>query len=552
MGTNKNGATLLVECLVQQGVEYIFGIPGAKIDAVFDALVDSPIKVIVCRHEQNAAFMAAAYGRLTGNPGVVLVTSGPGVSNLATGLLTATTEGDPIIAIGGNVARSMSLKSSHQSTDNIKLMEAVTKERMAVLVPENIPEIVENAFRIAKKPRSGSVFISVPQDITHEETSVKAHAALSPIQYGSAAEHIIHQAANKLKAAKCPVLLLGLEATRPENTKALRQLLSQNPLAVVSTYQAAGVISHELLNCFVGRVGLFKNQPGDKLIDEADLIMTIGYDPVEYDPEIWNSDNSKRIIHLDYNPAEIHTTYLPELEVIGDMASTINKLASELKESTHKKPIARISEYQRELNDKIASGAQHTGSLLHPLRFIYELSQVADDNTIVISDIGTHYMWLARYFYCYQPHHLLFSNGQQTLGVALPWAIAACMVHPEKTVISVSGDGGFLFSANELETAVREKVHFIHFVWCDGTYDMVREQQLMKYNRDSAVHFGAVDIVRYAESFGALGLRVHHSDEFSQVLQEAMQAKGPVLVEIAIDYSDSQELFASAHDFVGD
>ncbi len=552
MGTNKNGATLLVECLEQQGVEYIFGIPGAKIDAVFNALIDSPIKVIVCRHEQNAAFMAAAYGRLTGKPGVVLVTSGPGVSNLATGLLTATTEGDPIIAIGGNVARNMSLKSSHQSTDNIKLMEAVTKERMAVLVPESIPEIVENAFRIATEPRSGAVFISVPQDITHEDTSAKAHTALSPIQYGPAAEHLIREAANKLNKAQCPVLLLGLEATRPENTKALRQLLTQNPLAVVSTYQAAGVISHDLLHCFVGRVGLFKNQPGDKLIDEADLIMTIGYDPVEYDPEIWNSDNSKRIIHLDYNPAEIHTTYLPELEVIGDMASTINKLAFELKESDRQKPIARIGEYQKELNDKIASGAQHTGPLLHPLRFIYELSQVADDNTIVISDIGTHYMWLARYFYCYQPHHLLFSNGQQTLGVALPWAIAACLVHPEKTVISVSGDGGFLFSANELETAVREKVHFIHFVWCDGTYDMVREQQLMKYNRDSAVHFGAIDIVKYAESFGALGLRVHHSDEFSLVLQEAMQAQGPVLVEIAIDYSDSRELFASAHDFVGD
>ncbi|BCA94413.1 acetolactate synthase [Legionella antarctica] len=551
MQNEKNGSTLLVDCLVQQGVQYIFGIPGAKIDAVYDALIDSPVKVIVCRHEQNAAFMAAAYGRITGKPGVVLVTSGPGVSNLATGLLTATTEGDPIVAIGGNVARNMSLKSSHQSTDNIKLMEAVTKARMAILMTENIPEIIENAFRIATEPRSGAVFISIPQDISHQSTTIKAPKVLPAINYGPAPDKTIQKAATLLNQARRPVLLLGLEATRAENTQAIRQLLTKTPLAVVCTYQAAGVITRELLHCFVGRVGLFKNQPGDRLIDEADVIATIGYDPVEYDPEIWSSA-SKKIIHLDYKPAEIHTTYMPELEVIGDIALSLRKLAPELNLKIAEDYTRHIFEYQKELKEKISSGAKFTGKLLHPLRFIYELNQVVDDNMMVISDIGTHYMWLARYFYCYQPHHLLFSNGQQTLGVALPWAIAACLVYPKKTVISVSGDGGFLFSANELETAVREQVHFIHFVWCDGSYDMVREQQLMKYKRDSAVHFGPVDIVKYAESFGALGLRVSHSSEFSRVLKEAMQAEGPVLVEIPIDYSDSHELFTAAHDFVGD
>lgn len=345
---------------------------------------------------------------------------------------------------------------------------------------------------------------------------------------------------------------MGLEATRPQNTLAIRQLLTKIPFAVVSTYQAAGVISRDLVHCFVGRIGLFKNQPGDKILDEADLVMTVGYNPVEYDPELWNTNKLKKIIHLDYNPAEIHTTYMPQLEVIGDIASSINLLAPQLELILSHEYSAHVAVYQKELLDKINSGSKYNGGLLHPLRFIYELNRVADDNMIMISDIGTHYMWLARYFYCYQPHQLLFSNGQQTLGVALPWAIASCMVHPKKTVISVSGDGGFLFSANELETAVREKVHFIHFVWCDGTYDMVREQQLMKYHRDSAVHFGPVDIVKFAESFGATGLRVTHSNEFSQIFEEAMRAQGPVLVEIPIDYSDSHELFACAHDFVGD
>lgn len=550
MQNKNNGATLLVACLVKQGVEYVFGIPGAKIDAVFDALLDSSIKLIVCRHEQNAAFMAGAYGRLTGKPGVVLVTSGPGVSNLATGLLTATTEGDPIIAIGGNVSRNMKLKSSHQSTDNIRLMEAVTKAQMEVVMTENIPEIIQNAFRIATMPRSGAVFISLPQDISHEKIDLQAQEALSPLQYGLAPESVINHAARLIDEAKIPVLLLGLEASRPQNTAAIRNLLHKIPIGVVCTYQGSGVISRDLLSCFVGRVGLFKNQPGDRLLDDADLIITIGYNPVEYDPELWNTNNTKRIIHLDYNPAEIHATYLPTLEVTGDIAENVKNISTLLVPHQSQDHLILAQKYQHELTDVIASGASHTGDKIHPLRFIYELQKIADDDTIVISDIGSHYMWLSRYYFCYQPHHLMFSNGQQTLGVALPWAISAALIYPHKKIISVSGDGGFLFSATELETAVREQTHFIHFVWCDGTYNMVQEQQLMKYGRDSAVHFGAVDIVKFAESFGATGFCVRHSDELSGIIAKALLVKGPVLVEISIDYSDNHALFMTGYDSI--
>ena len=543
-----NGARLVVQCLEQQGVRIVFGIPGAKIDAVFDALMDSSIKLVICRHEQNAVFMAAAYGRLTGRPGVVLVTSGPGVSNCVTGLLTATTEGDPVIAIGGNVSRAMQLKSSHQSTDNIKLVEAVTKARMNVVVAETIPEIIDNAFRIAMMPRSGAVFISLPQDISLQHIESQPLKCIGRPHYGVAPLDVIQKVAEQINQAKRPIFLLGLEASRPQTTHSIRTLLRKCPFGVVCTFQGAGVISRDLLTYFAGRVGLFKNQPGDQLIDSADLIVTIGYSPVEYDPEIWNSKNLKHIIHIDNNLAEIHASYAPELEVLGDISSNIDTLATLLKSNKAPDYLPWIQSLQTELMNVIERGASISGTKIHPLRFINELQKIADDNTIVISDIGSHYMWLARYYLCFQPHHLLFSNGQQTLGVAIPWAIAAGFVDPKQTIISISGDGGFLFSAMEMETAVREKIHFIHFVWCDGAYNMVQEQELMKYQRDSGVHFGPVDIVKFAESFGATGFRVNHANELAIVIAQAKKIKGPVLVEVPIDYSENHLLFTMSDD----
>lgn len=544
----RRGADLLVECLVKQGVDYIWGIPGAKVDAIYDALLDSPIKLVLCRHEQNAAFIASAYGRLTGKPGVVLVTSGPGVSNLATGLLTATTEGDPVIAIGAGVARAMKLKESHQSADNLKLMEAVTKARSEVLMVESIPEIIANAFRTALAPRSGAVFISIPQDVALEHTDLVPPAPVPPVLRGPAPLVCIKEALSLLMQAKNPVLFLGMEASKEENSKVLRKLLKHIPLPTIGTYQAAGVVSRELEHCFVGRVGLFNNQPGDALLASADLVITVGYDPVEYDPEIWNAAQGKKIIHIDYNPTDIHSCYAPDLELIGQISDTVHELYELLSlEQKHYELPPMVVRLRQELLAKIASGKTQTGSLMHPLRFIHDLRQSIDDRVTVISDIGTHHMWLARYFFSYNPHHLLFSNGQQTLGVGLPWAMAACYARPGTTVISISGDGGFLFSAMELETAVREKLHFVHFVWCDGAYNMVEEQQQMKYGRTSAVRFGAVDIVKYAESFGAHGFLIQQPDELIPVLQQAMQLDGPVLVQIHMDYSHNPQLFATVH-----
>lgn len=537
-----NGAQLLVACLEAQGVEYIFGIPGAKIDAVFNALLDSKIRLIVCRHEQNAAFIAAAYGRLTGKPGVVLVTSGPGVGNLVTGLLTATTEGDPLVAIGGNVAQSMGLRHAHQGTNNVKLMEAVTKQSVEVHHVDTIAEIVVNAFRVALEPTCGATFISFPQDIGSEITSIRPITQTQLPVYGRAAPAVLQQAITLINQARSPVLLLGMEASRPENTAAIHELLKRTPMAVVGTYQAAGAISTDYLDCFIGRVGLFKNQPGDQMLDLADVVITVGYNSVEYDSETWNADNKKTVIHIDYTPCQVHQTYHPVCELLGDIAANICALSQEI---TPRPPdfSKKIMRLRQELMDKIASGKNFDSSPIHPLRFIYELKQVVDSETTICCDIGTVYMWIARYFLSYHPHQLLFSNGQQTLGVALPWAIATHYARPRHKIISISGDGGFLFSAMELETAVREHIHLIHFIWRDGTYNMVLEQEVMKYKRKSGVDFGRIHVPSFAEGFGALGLELTHPDQFQTVFQQAVAAKKPVLVDVAIDYSHNKELF---------
>ncbi|MCF7852181.1 MAG: acetolactate synthase AlsS [Simkaniaceae bacterium] len=539
-----NGAKLFTECLVQQGVEYIFAIPGAKIDALFDALIDTPIKMILCHHEQNAAFMAASYGRLTGKPGVVLVTSGPGVSNLITGLLTANTEGDPIVAIGGSVPRSMKLKESHQSVNNVQLTEVATKKSFEITMVENIPEVVENAFRIATSPRSGATFISIPQDVLIEKTQQTLLNKVPCIEIGAAPNHLIEQASKWLQDAKNPVFLFGLEASRPQNTKAINSFLSKTRFAAVNTFQGAGVISKELLDCFVGRVGLFENQPGDQLLETADLIVAVGFDPVEYDPEIWSTKNvSKKLIHIDYHSANVRMGYVPSLELLGDIAENLYRISSNLTERSALINQKEVKPLQEKLIEVQNMEAEISGVKVHPLRFISDLHKAIDEETIVIGDVGTHYMWLARYFYTYRPHHLLFSNGQQTLGVSLPWAIAAKLAKPKQKVISISGDGGFCFSAMELETAVREKIHFVHCIWVDHAYDMVKQQQLMKYNRETVVEFGKIDFVKFAESFGAYGFRVNDSEELLPILQKAIHLDGPVIIEVPINYSENAELF---------
>jgi acetolactate synthase I/II/III large subunit len=541
------GAGLLVKSLEAQGVEYVFGIPGAKIDKVFDTLLDSKIKTVVCRHEQNAAFIASGIGRLTSKAGVVLVTSGPGCSNLVTGLATATSEGDPVVAIGGNVPSSMRLKQLHQSMDTVNLFRPITKFSAEIDAPGSIPEVVANAFRTAESGRPGAAFISAPEDLIAAETEAEILTPAAPEPLGPADPGEIAAAAGLINRASRPVLLLGLLASENLAAQAVRALLAKTHLPVVCTYQGAGVVPREFFHCFGGRVGLFRNQLADKLLDEADLVFTIGYYPVEYEPALWNRGRRRSIIHADSSAAGIDRDYRPQVELRGNIPATLKSLAAQLQPRDIAADSARLKEIARERETFAAAAAAANGFPVHPIRLVYELQKLLRDDMTVCLDMGSFHIWLARLLYSFRPRQLLFSNGQQTLGVGLPWAIAASLVRPREKVISISGDGGFLFSATELETAVRLKCNLVHLVWIDGAYDMVRFQEMAKYGRASGVDFGPVDVVRFAEAFGAQGLKIESPDQIAPTFKKALEMQGPVLIGVPVDYRDNYKLMEMVH-----
>lgn len=539
----KQGSKSVVESLINHHVDYVFGIPGAKIDGVFNELEDQGPELIVTRHEQNAAFMAQAIGRITGEPGVVIATSGPGASNLATGLVTATAEGDSVLAIAGQVKRSDLLKLTHQSMDNAALFQPITKYSAEIQDPETISEVIANAYRMAKSSKKGASFISIPQDVVDAPVQGNVIKPLSDPKLGSASADDIRYLAERIREAKLPVLLVGMRGSSEKETLAIRQLVGKTALPVVETFQAAGVISRELEAHFFGRVGLFRNQPGDMLLKRSDLVIAIGYDPIEYEARNWNAEKDARIIVIDEAPAEIDPFMQPERELIGDISATLDLLTGSLEpQQVSEDAKEYLASLQAELTERDIVQSKGEAGILHPLEVINTLqSKVTDDMTVTV-DVGSHYIWMARHFRSYEPRHLLFSNGMQTLGVALPWAISAALVRPNTQIVSVSGDGGFLFSAQDLETAVRKKLNIVHLIWNDGHYNMVEFQEKMKYQRASGVDFGPVDFVKYAEAFGAKGIRATSVEELEKALEEGFATEGPVIIDIPIDYRDNEKL----------
>lgn len=539
----KQGSKSVVESLINHHVDYVFGIPGAKIDGVFNELEDQGPELIVTRHEQNAAFMAQAIGRITGEPGVVIATSGPGASNLATGLVTATAEGDPVLAIAGQVKRGDLLKLTHQSMDNAALFQPITKYSAEIQDPETISEVIANAYRMAKSSKKGASFISIPQDVVDAPVQGNIIKPLSDPKLGSASADDIRYLAERIREAKLPVLLIGMRGSSEKETLAIRQLVEKTALPVVETFQAAGVISRELEAHFFGRVGLFRNQPGDMLLKRSDLVIAIGYDPIEYEARNWNAEKDARIIVIDEAPAEIDPFMQPERELIGDISATLDLLTGSLEpQQVSEDAKEYLASLQVKLTERDIVQSKGEAGILHPLEVINTLqSKVTDDMTVTV-DVGSHYIWMARHFRSYEPRHLLFSNGMQTLGVALPWAISAALVRPNTQIVSVSGDGGFLFSAQDLETAVRKKLNIVHLIWNDGRYNMVEFQEKMKYQRASGVDFGPVDFVKYAEAFGAKGIRATSVEELEKALEEGFATEGPVIIDIPIDYRDNEKL----------
>ncbi len=550
-----HGADIVIDSLRKHGVNLVFGIPGAKIDRLFEGLdgqdsEDAP-KLIVTRHEQNAAFMAQAYGRLTGKTGVAITTSGPGVGNLVTGIMTANAEGDPMLAIGGQVQRKDLHRATHQSTPSTEIMAPITQYSAEIQDPNNISEIMANAFEASQDARKGAAFVSLPQDVDDAEVTEKPLPIYETPKMGPADPNDLQKLVELIKNSKMPVILVGQRGADEEITTALRKLLSDYSLPVVETYQAAGVVSRDLeQQSYFGRIGLFRNQVGDQLLQQSDLVIAVGYDPIEYEPRNWNKEGNLRIVNLDTLPAQIDNHYTPIMQLVGNITTSLTELDKLLK--GYEYPLAateQLAKYKQELDQdkKIQVPASNDAS--HPLAVVHAIQENVTDDMHVALDVGSHYIWMARHFRCYQPRHLLISNGMQTLGVGLPWAMVAAMLYPEHKSVAVCGDGGFLFSGAELATAVQHHPNVVTIVWNDGGhYDMVKFQEEMKYSQAAGVKFGNVDIVKYAESFGATGLRVNEPADLTKVISQAFNIDGPVVVDVPVDYSNNKELAANLID----
>ncbi|MCH4208822.1 acetolactate synthase AlsS [Bifidobacterium sp.] len=567
----------LAAAMIDHGIRYVFGIPGAKVDQLFETLQYSAMpgtpKLIITRNEQDAALMAAGIGRLTGTPAVAVATSGPGASNLATGLVTATAEGDPVIAIAGQVPRGDLSRLTHQSIDSRGMMSPITKSSVEVQDPDNLAEAFDNAYATAVAAKKGAAFISVPQDVMgHEVRSERASRLPVPAQQASDPSTLTELLA-RVRAAKLPVILAGMRASERDAAAALRRFLTVNHLPVVETFQGAGIIPRSLERLYFGRVGLFRNQPGDEILRRSDLVITVGYDPIEYEARNWNVLSSTPIVCIDDVIPEFTREFQPDTVIPYGITPTLAALAS-LCEAGNAGGAAHEADKAGEAGVNASDAAWHlpkesraylnglrgrleqeslpprpaqrTGpdglALIHPLQIVHALQQRVDDDMTVSVDVGSHYIWMARNFRSYEPRHLLFSNGMQTLGVGLPWAIAAALVRPGKTVVSVSGDGGFLFSGQELDVAVREHLHIVQLVWNDEHYDMVRFQEMSKYGKDAGVALGHVDFVRYAESFGAKGRHVDGETSLDEALDWAFAQDGPVVIDVPVDYSHNHEL----------
>jgi acetolactate synthase-1/2/3 large subunit len=429
------------------------------------------------------------------------------------------------------------------------VLKPVTKYSASVGATHQINEVLANAFRAAESGRPGAAYVNLPQDMMaapcgQEPLPAPAFSGSGPADSGAIAE-----AARLINAASNPVVVLGMLASAPANSAALRTFLTKNSLPVVGTFQAAGAVGPEQLDNFGGRIGQLANQPADRLLDSGDLVITVGYDPVEYWPSLWNATSKRKIVLIDVLPASLDNCYLPSVELLGDIAATLEALTSQTQRSGRTAASAAILDQIKAERDKLAAeSASRGGYPVHPLRLVHELQQFLSGDVTVCMDVGSLYMWIARHLYSFRPRQVLISNAQQPLGIGLPWAIAASIVRPAEKVLSVSGDGGFLFSAMELETAVRFKANFVHLVWISESYDMVAAQELLKYGRVSGTVIGPIDYIKFAEAFGATGLMINKADQIAPVMKKAFDTPGPVIVGVHVDYSDNKQLFESLHE----
>ena len=531
-------AELFVRCLENEGVKTIFGIPGEENLYMMDALRDSSIEFITVRHEQGAAFMADVYGRLTGKAGVCLATLGPGATNLITGFADANMDRAPIVGIAGQGATTRMHKESHQILDLVNLFEPISKFSKEIREPEVIAELVRKAFKDAQAEKPGGAFISFPENIagmevSEDEVPLKVQSPVASV----APQEKIEQAAKIIDEARFPIIMAGNGVTRDHASDALVAFAEHLNIPVAQTFMAKGSIpfSHPLS---LGSVGLQAHDYVACGFDRADVVICIGFDMVEYHPKSWHPNKDKKIVHIDPTYAEVDAHYILEAGVLGEISSSLQGISAAAKNKHKGKSESLKGIIVNEL-DKFADDESYP---VKPQKILYDTRKAMAEEDILVSDVGAHKMWIARLFRCEKPNTCIISNGFASMGIGVPGAIAAKMTYPERNVLTITGDAGFMMNSQEIETALRYNIAIVIMIWNDSEYGLIKWHQERRFGRSGNISFNNPDFVKYAESFGAKGYRVEKAEDLLPILQQAFADNTVVVVDVPVDYSENMKL----------
>ncbi|AFY38106.1 acetolactate synthase, large subunit [[Leptolyngbya] sp. PCC 7376] len=541
-----NTAELLVKCLENEGVEYIFGLPGEENLHILEALKDSSIQFITVRHEQGGAFMADVYGRLTGKAGVCLSTLGPGATNLMTGVADANLDGAPLIAITGQVGTDRMHIESHQYLDLVAMFGPVTKWNRQIVRPSTTPEVVRRAFKIAQQEKPGAVHIDLPENIAAMETEgLPLTKASNEKIYASSRS--LNQAAQAIARSKNPVILAGNGAIRAKAAEELTEFATKLNIPVVNTFMGKGAIpyTHPLA---LWTIGLQQRDFITCAFEQSDLVIAVGYDLIEYSPKRWNPDGSTPIIHVGEAAAEIDSSYIPLAEVVGDIGDSLSEIMK--RADREGKPLPSYASVRSDIREDYEFYANDKGFPVKPQKIIYDLRQVMAPEDIVISDVGAHKMWMARHYHCERPNTCLISNGFAAMGIAIPGALAAKLIYPEKKIVAVTGDGGFMMNNQELETALRVGTNFVTLIFSDSCYGLIGWKQINQFGQPAFVDFTNPDFVKFAESMGLKGYRIEAADDLIPTLEEAFKQDVPVVIDCPVDYGENVKFSQKAGDLI--
>lgn len=537
--TPRLSADLFVECLEHEGVEYVFGIPGEETLDVSEGLDRSPsITFVPTRHEQGAAFMADAYGRLTGKPGVCLATLGPGATNLATGIGDANLDKAPLVALTGQTKLAGMHKETHQFIDTVEMLRPMTKWNTRVHAPRMVAEAVRKAFSVAAAEKPGATHLELPADVM-AEPAVGRPLHKAPDVMVEADPVGLLRASELIQAADKPILLVGNGVVRQGAAAALRVFCAQTGLRVISTFMGKGVLDASDEH-FLFTAGLASQDYPQGLMGSADLVVAVGYDMIEWPPSAWNPGGDQRIICVDTVAPEIDANFVPEVELVGDLSRILYQLTSLLEGK--KVSALRTRPYRRAMRSVLDTGSDDDLPV-KPQRVLRDLREVMDPHDILISDVGAHKLWVSRFFEAREPNTVLVSNGFAAMGFGLPATIAAALARRgRQKVVCISGDGGFLMNVQELETAKRLGLPFVILVWTDGGFGLIEMHQRRRFGRVAGTRFDNPDLVGLARSFGVEGHRVERAGDLKPLLGKALKSKGPVVLDIPIDYAENAKL----------